>query len=88
MLYYSVPAKNWFSLSVMVCVFLWYTSVCVCVIHHGRLLVTQPAFPYRASSELVVRSSGRAETTSHTTHQDSETTTPRVTSLTYFLLCG
>ena len=58
--------------------------VCVCVIHHGRLLlVTQPA--YGASSELINRSSGRAETTSHTTHWDSEATTPRVTSLTYLL---
>ena len=61
--------------------------VCVCVIHcRGRLLVTQPAFPYGASSEFIDRSSGRAETTSHTTHRDSEATTPRVTSRTNLLL--
>ena len=29
------------------------TDVCVCVIHLGRLLVTQPAFPYGASLELM-----------------------------------
>ena len=46
---------------------------------------SQP-FPYRASSELIDRSSGRAETTSHTAHQDSEATTPLVTSRTYLLL--
>ena len=60
--------------------------VCVCVIHLGRLLVTQPAFPYEGSSEFIDRSLGRAETTSHTTHQDSEATTHRVTSYTYLLL--
>ena len=42
------------------------SNMFICVIHHGRLLVTQPAFPYRASSELKDRSAGRAETTSHT----------------------
>ena len=30
---------------------------CVCVIHHGCLLITQPAFPYRESSELIDQSS-------------------------------
>ena len=62
-----------------------------CVIHHGRLLVTQPDFSYGVSSELIDRSLGRAETTSHTTHRDSVATTPRVTSHTYLLLlllCG
>ena len=60
--------------------------VCVCVIHHGCLLVTQPAYPDGGSSELMDRSLGRAETTSHTTYRDSKATAPRVTSCTYLLL--
>ena len=61
-------------------------SVCVCVCV-ACLSLSQP-FPYGASSEVVDRSSGRAETTSHTTHRDSEATTPRLTSRTYLLLLG
>ena len=52
---------------------------CVCACH-GSLLVTQPAFPYGASSELIDRSSERAETPSHTTHRNS-----KATSRTYLL---
>ena len=38
------------------------------------------------SSELIDRSLGRAETTSHTTHQGSEATASRLTSCIYLLL--
>ena len=70
-----------------VCVYVYvrtyYVCVCVRVIHcRGRLLVTQPAYTLQNSD----RSSGRAETTSHTTHRDSEATTPRLASRTYLLL--
>ena len=38
---------------------------------HLRSVIT-----HGASSELIDRSSGRAESTSHTTHRDSKATTP------------
>ena len=46
----------------------------------SRSLAGHPA--YGASSELIDLFSGRAETTSHTTHPDSEATTHRITSCT------
>ena len=64
--------------------------VCVCVFTVFTVAVacwspSQP-FPYGANSELIDRYPGRAETTSHATHRDSEATTPRGTSRTYLLL--
>ena len=47
---------------------------------------TSQPFPYGTSSKLIDQSSGWAQTTSHTTHWESEVTTPRVTSRTYMLL--
>ncbi|MPC24318.1 Eukaryotic peptide chain release factor subunit 1 [Portunus trituberculatus] len=41
---------------------------------------------YGVSSELIDQSSDRTETTTHSTHWESEATTPRVTSHTYLLL--
>ncbi|MPC90988.1 hypothetical protein E2C01_085996 [Portunus trituberculatus] len=41
---------------------------------------------YGTSSELIDRSSGRTETTPHSTHRENEAATPRVTSRTYLLL--
>ena len=72
------------SYGVCVCV-----CVCVCVftVAVACWSPSQP-FPYEESSELIDRSSGRAETTSHTTHRDSEATPPQVTSRTYLLLLG
>ena len=61
------------NLAIKVCV-----CVCVCVIHHGCLLVTLTALPYR-QSEVRAQSLDRTETTAHTTHWNSEATTPQVT---------
>ena len=71
-----------------VCLFV-PVCVCVCVcIYTVAVACWSPSqpFPYRASSELTDRSSGRAETTSHTTHRESEAIIPRVTSRTYLLI--
>ena len=61
--------------------------MCVCVIHLGRLLVTQPVVPhYGASSELIITDL-RVGLRPHTQHtRDNEVTTPRFTSRTYSLL--
>ena len=56
------------------------------VIHHGCMLVTQWAFPYGVSSELIDGSSGRTETKSHTTEWDSKATPLRLTSHAYLLV--
>ena len=58
----------------------------IVVIHHSHLLVTKTFLSYGASTELIDRSWGRAETTSHTTHWECEATTLRITSRTYLLL--
>ncbi|MPC99777.1 DNA replication licensing factor MCM2 [Portunus trituberculatus] len=67
-----------------------YLFILFFVIHltSPRLPAGHPAsLPhYGASSELIDRSSGRTETTTHSTHRESQTTTPRVTSRTYLLL--
>ena len=64
--------------------------VCVCVQFSVAVACWSPSqpLPYGSSSEFIDRSSGRAETTSHTANRDSEATTPRVTSRTYLLLLG
>ena len=79
-----------FPLSVFLfgCVFLFWVLMCVCSLFTVTVVCWSPSqpLPYGTNSELIDRSSGRPETTSHSTHRESKATTPRVTSCTYLLL--